>query len=68
MKHSVFVFVALFTLLFAGCGGFTAGFKQAGYASVAAIEWDPAAAATYSANFGDHTLISDIRDVPVQEY
>ena len=53
--------------LFAGCGGFTEGFKQAGYEPVAAIEWDPSAAATYSANFGDHTLISDIRDVPVQE-
>jgi len=53
--------------LFAGCGGFTEGFKRAGYEPVAAIEWDPSAAATYKANFGDHVLISDIRDVEIKE-
>lgn len=56
--------------LFAGCGGMTAGFHNAGvgFDSVAAVEWDLAAAATYAMNFGDaHTKwidIADFVDVP----
>jgi DNA (cytosine-5)-methyltransferase 1 len=48
--------------LFAGCGGLTAGFHQTGrYESVAAVEHDLAAAATYAANFGeDHVYWGDI--------
>lgn len=49
--------------LFAGCGGFTEGFVQAGARPVMAIELDPAAAATYRHNFGDHVLVEDIGHV-----
>ena len=46
--------------LFAGCGGLTEGFHQYRpqgstgpvFRSVGAVEWEPAAAATYAANFG----------------
>lgn len=41
--------------LFAGAGGFTAGFKKASarFETVRAVEWDPAAAASYEATFGE---------------
>lgn len=51
--------------LFAGCGGMTAGFVRSGlgFESVAAVEWDRAAAATFAANFGEgHTHCIDIAD------
>jgi DNA (cytosine-5)-methyltransferase 1 len=52
--------------LFAGCGGMTEGFRQAGgYEPVLAVEWDLPAAATYAANFGeDHTICDDVVKVP----
>lgn len=49
--------------LFAGCGGLTQGFIQArrGFRSLAAVEWDLPAAATYAQNFGeDHVHAVDI--------
>ncbi|UZJ26998.1 DNA cytosine methyltransferase (plasmid) [Rhodococcus antarcticus] len=47
--------------LFAGCGGMTAGFVDAGYEPVLSVEWDQQAAATYAANYGaDHTFAGDI--------
>jgi site-specific DNA-cytosine methylase len=49
--------------LFAGAGGFSLGFKQAGFNSVLAIENDRHAAATYALNFGDHVICGDIREV-----
>jgi DNA (cytosine-5)-methyltransferase 1 len=49
--------------LFAGCGGLTAGFASTGrYKSVAAVEIDSMAAATYAANFGGHVHNVDIRE------
>lgn len=41
--------------LFAGAGGFTAGFRAASnrYHTVRAVEWDTAAAASYEATFGE---------------
>ncbi|GAA0856259.1 DNA cytosine methyltransferase [Streptosporangium amethystogenes subsp. fukuiense] len=62
--------------LFAGCGGFTEGFRSfrpdaetsSPYRSVAAVEFDLAAASTYAANFGkwaggaDHVFPGDIKD------
>lgn len=52
--------------LFAGCGGMTEGFRQAGgFTPVLAVEWDLHAAATYAANFGeDHVICGDIAAVP----
>ena len=49
--------------LFAGCGGMTQGFVEAGrYSPIAAVEIDRMAAKTYAANFGDHVFSGDIRD------
>lgn len=46
--------------LFAGAGGFTAGFKKASnrFSTVKAIEWDKAAAASYAATFGDAAVFA----------
>ena len=50
--------------LFAGAGGATQGLKDAGYAVLAAVEFDSAAAATYRANHSDvHLMESDITSV-----
>ncbi|UVS79885.1 DNA cytosine methyltransferase [Actinokineospora sp. UTMC 2448] len=47
--------------LFAGCGGMTRGFVDAGFEPVLAVEHDRAAAATYAVNFGGaHVLPVDI--------
>lgn len=59
--------------LFAGCGGFTAGFAGSSgeFRSVGAVEWELPAAATYAANFGeDHAFwgdIADYREVPAAD-
>jgi DNA (cytosine-5)-methyltransferase 1 len=54
--------------LFSGCGGLTQGFVHGGFTTVAAVELDATAAATYAANFGEdhvHAVdIADFRDVP----
>lgn len=51
--------------LFAGCGGMTAGFVEAGFEPVLAVEWDLPAATTYAANFGDdHVFHGDIAALP----
>lgn len=50
--------------LFAGGGGLTVGLKQAGFTVVAAVENDPHACATYTANHPEVKLFrTDIRDV-----
>lgn len=53
--------------LFAGAGGFTEGFVAAGFAPVFAVEKDPAAAATYQENFGDHVYVGDIKSLSADE-
>jgi len=51
--------------LFAGCGGMTLGFTNAGFEPQLAVEWEQPAAATYAANFGeDHVFWGDIADLP----
>ena len=52
--------------LFAGAGGITDGFRQAGFTPVAAVEFDRWAAQTYAANFGDHVLACPIEEVKVE--
>jgi len=52
--------------LFAGAGGFTAGFQRAGFMPVAAVEYDRWAASTYAANFGDHVLACPVEVVGVR--
>lgn len=53
---------------FAGCGGMSLGFRQAGYKVLGAIEIDPDAVAVYRSNHaGVHTWSKDISDVSVAE-
>lgn len=54
--------------VFAGCGGLTEGFRQAGFEPLMAVESNGSAAATYGANFGDHVLNRKIEDVPSKEF
>lgn len=50
--------------LFAGGGGFTRGFREAGFEPILAVEVDDAAARTYVANFPKTlTIVEDIRNV-----
>jgi DNA (cytosine-5)-methyltransferase 1 len=50
--------------LFAGCGGMTRGFVDAGgYRPVFSVELDSHAAATYALNFGDHVFAGPIEQV-----
>jgi DNA (cytosine-5)-methyltransferase 1 len=49
--------------LFAGAGGMTRGFVAEGFAPVGAVEMDPAAAASYGANFGSkHLFVGRVED------
>lgn len=53
--------------LFAGAGGLSEGFRQAGFEVVAATDIDPDAAATYRANFpGARVIVGDIRTPAVR--
>ena len=49
--------------LFAGAGGMTQGFTEAGFVPVFAVEKEPDFAATYCENFGRHIVARDIVDV-----
>jgi DNA (cytosine-5)-methyltransferase 1 len=52
-----------FVDLFAGAGGMTMGFAQAGFEPIFAVEIDPSAARTYEANFGAHMHAGPIQEV-----
>ena len=50
--------------LFAGCGGLSIGFLQAGYAVKRAVEFDPSIATTYRLNHpGTEAIIDDIKNI-----
>ena len=49
--------------LFAGCGGGSIGFQQAGFEVIGAVEIDGDAAAAYVANVGVQPLARDVREV-----
>ena len=51
--------------LFAGAGGMSLGFVRQGFTPLFAVEWEKDAAATYTANFGDHCYAGAIQDVGV---
>lgn len=54
--------------LFCGAGGFSEGFRQAGYQVVAGSDVDPDACATYGVNFPEaRTVLGDIRDAAVRK-
>lgn len=42
---------------FAGCGGSSLGYRQAGFKCLAAVEWDAHAVATYRMNFPDTPVL-----------
>lgn len=47
---------------FAGAGGFSLGFKEAGWHVAAAVEWDITAAATYLCNLGSPDTVVHINE------
>ena len=49
--------------LFAGCGGGSIGFQQAGFEVIGAVEIDCDASTVYAANVGVAPLVRDIREV-----
>ena len=54
-----------FVDIFAGIGGMRMGFEHAGGACVFTCEWNKYSQQTYRANFGDHDIGGDIRQIPV---
>lgn len=54
--------------LFAGAGGLSEGFRQAGYGILAGSDYDPDAAATFRLNFPEAQVIAgDIRARPIKQ-
>ena len=50
--------------LFAGCGGLSLGFMQAGYTVVKAVEFDPVIANTYIKNHPEvDVIVDDIKNI-----
>lgn len=55
--------------LFAGCGGFSVGFTQAGFDIIKAVEYDPKIAATYNKNHPNtNVYVSDIGLIDNETY
>lgn len=53
--------------LFSGLGGLDKGFIDAGYDIIWANDFDKFAVQTYEANFGNHIILGDINDIPLEE-
>ena len=60
LPHQDFSFVDMF----AGIGGMRLAFERAGGVCVFTCEWNKYSQQTYRANFGDHDIGGDIRDIP----
>ncbi len=54
--------------LFAGCGGFSQGFKNAGYTTVEACEINEDIAKTFEYNHKANVFIGDIKDFHLEKY
>lgn len=52
--------------LFSGCGGLDQGFINEGYDVVWANDFDKYAVDTYKVNFGDHIVLGDINEIPIE--
>lgn len=52
--------------LFSGCGGLDQGFINEGYDVVWANDFDKYAVETYKANFGNHIVLGDINEIPIE--
>lgn len=52
--------------LFCGCGGLDKGFIEAGYNVIWANDFDKYAVQTYRENFGDHVVLGDINEIPLE--
>lgn len=53
--------------VFCGAGGFTEGFKMAGWKHIVGIEWDKHAASTYAANHEGDVIVKDARLVTIAD-
>jgi len=49
--------------LFAGAGGMSLGFRDAGFVPILAVEKEEDFAATYAENFGPHVIVADISKI-----
>lgn len=52
---------------FSGLGGLDKGFIDTGYDIIWANDFDKYAVQTYKANFGEHIVLGDINDIPLEE-
>lgn len=52
---------------FSGLGGLDKGFIDTGYDIIWANDFDKYAVQTYSANFGNHIVLGDINEIPLDE-
>lgn len=53
--------------LFSGLGGLDKGFMDTGYEIIWANDFDKYAVQTYKANFGEHIVLGDINEIPLEE-
>ncbi|EET62933.1 DNA (cytosine-5-)-methyltransferase [Marvinbryantia formatexigens DSM 14469] len=53
--------------LFSGIGGLDRGFLDTGYDVIWANDFDKYAVQTYKANFGEHIVLGDINEIPLDE-
>ena len=51
---------------FSGLGGLDKGFVDTGYDIIWANDFDKYAVQTYKANFGDHIVLGDINEIPLE--